>query len=55
MKLSNNEEAIKQANRLGYEHIRKSTGVAELFGVVGVSLERSTVTSSGSGSWLQLV
>jgi hypothetical protein len=36
MKLSNNEEAIKQANRLGYEHIRKSTGAAELLGVVGV-------------------
>jgi uncharacterized membrane protein YciS (DUF1049 family) len=36
MKLANNEEVIKQANRLGYEHIRKSTAVAELFGVAGV-------------------
>jgi hypothetical protein len=36
MKLTNNEEAVKQANRLGYEHIRKSIGVAELFGVGGV-------------------
>ena len=36
MKLANNEEVIKQANRLGYEPVRKSTGVAELFGVAGV-------------------
>ena len=36
LKLSNNEEAIKQANRLGYEHIRRLTGVAELFAVAGV-------------------
>jgi hypothetical protein len=36
LKLSNNEEAIGQATRLGYEHIRRSTGVAELFGVAGV-------------------
>jgi uncharacterized membrane protein YciS (DUF1049 family) len=36
MKLANNEEVIKQANRLGYEHIRKSTAVAELFGLAGV-------------------
>ena len=36
LKLSNNEEAIKQAKRLGYERIRRSTGVAELFGVAGV-------------------
>jgi len=36
LKLSSNEEVIKQANRLGYEHIRRLTGVAELFGVAGV-------------------
>jgi hypothetical protein len=36
MKLTNNEMSVEQANRLGYEHIRKSTGVAELLGVVGV-------------------
>jgi uncharacterized membrane protein YciS (DUF1049 family) len=36
MKLANNEEVIEQANRLGYEHIRKSTAVAELFGLAGV-------------------
>jgi hypothetical protein len=36
MKLANNEEVIKQANRLGYEPIRKPTAVAELFGVAGV-------------------
>lgn len=35
MKLSN-EEAIKQAERLGYERIRIATSVAELFGVAGV-------------------
>ena len=36
MKLSGNAEVVEQANRLGYEHIRKSTAVAELFGVAGV-------------------
>ena len=36
MKLTNNEMAVEQANRLGYEHLRKSTGVAEIIGVVGV-------------------
>ncbi len=36
MKLANNKEVIEQANRLGYEHIRKPTAVAELFGVAGV-------------------
>ena len=36
MKLTNNEMAIEQANRLGYEHVRRSTGVAEILGVVGV-------------------
>jgi hypothetical protein len=36
LKLSNNEDAIEQANRLGYEHIRRLTGYAELFGVAGV-------------------
>ena len=36
LKLSNHEEAITQANRLGYEHIRRLTGFAELFGVAGV-------------------
>jgi uncharacterized membrane protein YciS (DUF1049 family) len=36
MKLSGNEQVVEQANRLGYEHIRKSTAVAELFGVAGV-------------------
>ena len=36
MKLTNNEEVVKQANRLGYERIRKSTGIAELLGVTGV-------------------
>ena len=36
MKLANNEEVIKQANRLGYEPIRKPTAVAELLGVAGV-------------------
>ena len=36
LKLSNNEEAVEQANRLGYEHIRRSTGFAELLGVAGV-------------------
>ncbi len=35
-KLSNNEEAIKQAERLGYEPIRRLTAIAELFGVAGV-------------------
>lgn len=36
MKLSGNEEVVKQAVRLGYEPIRRSTAVAELFGVAGV-------------------
>ena len=36
LKLSNNEEAVKQAERLGYEPIRRSTAIAELFGVAGV-------------------
>ena len=36
LKLSDNEEAVKQAERLGYEPIRRSTGIAELFGVAGV-------------------
>lgn len=35
-KLSNNEEAVEQAIRLGYEPIRRSTAIAELFGVAGV-------------------
>ena len=36
LKLSNNGEAVEQAKRLGYEPIRRSTAVAELFGVAGV-------------------
>ena len=36
LKLSNNEEAVEQAYRLGYEPIRRSTAIAELFGVAGV-------------------
>jgi hypothetical protein len=36
MKLSGNEQVVEQANRLGYEHIRKSTAIAELLGVIGV-------------------
>jgi hypothetical protein len=36
MKLANNEEVIKQANRLGYEGVRKPTGVAEVLGVMGI-------------------
>jgi len=35
-KLSNNEDVIEQAERLGYENIRRSTAVAELFGIAGV-------------------
>ncbi|MCP4309355.1 MAG: DoxX family protein [bacterium] len=35
-KLSNNEEAIEQAKRLGYEPIRRLTSYAELLGVAGV-------------------
>lgn len=36
LKLSNNQEAVEQAIRLGYEPIRRSTAIAELFGVAGV-------------------
>lgn len=36
LKLSGNDEAVKQAERLGYEPIRQSTAVAEVLGVVGV-------------------
>lgn len=36
MKLSGNAEVVEQANRLGYESIRKSTAVAEILGVIGV-------------------
>lgn len=36
MKLSGNEEVVKQAHRLGYEPLRKPTAVAEILGVVGV-------------------
>jgi hypothetical protein len=36
MKLVNNEGVIEQANRLGYEHLRKTTGVLEVLAVVGV-------------------
>ena len=36
MKLSGNAEVVEQATRLGYESVRKSTGVAEILGVVGV-------------------
>ena len=35
-KLSGNEEAVTQAERLGYEPIRISTSIAELFGVAGI-------------------
>jgi len=35
-KLSGNDEAVEQAERLGYEPLRVSTSIAELFGVVGV-------------------
>jgi hypothetical protein len=36
MKLVNNEGVVEQANQLGYEHLRKSTGAAEILGVLGV-------------------
>ncbi len=36
MKLSGNADVVEQANRLGYEPIRKATSVAELLGVAGV-------------------
>jgi hypothetical protein len=36
MKVTSNETVVEQANRLGYEHLRTSTGVAEVLGVVGV-------------------
>jgi len=48
MKLANNKEVIEQANRLGYEHIRKSTGVAELVGVAGIVVG----AASSSLTWL---
>ena len=35
MKLSGNAEVVEQATRLGYESVRKSTGVAEILGVAG--------------------
>jgi len=35
-KLSGHAEAVEQAERLGYEPIRKSTAVAEILGVIGV-------------------
>ena len=36
MKLSGNAEVVEQATRLGYEPVRKSTGVAEILGLIGV-------------------
>jgi hypothetical protein len=36
LKLSGNEEVVKQAQRLGYEPLRKPTAIAELLGVAGV-------------------
>jgi hypothetical protein len=36
MKVTSNEEVVKQAKRLGYEPVRKATGYAELAGLVGV-------------------
>jgi hypothetical protein len=38
LKLSGNEEVVKQAHRLGYEPLRKPTAVAELLGVAGVAI-----------------
>jgi len=36
MKLTGNEEGVKQAVRLGYENIRIPIGVAEVFAAAGV-------------------
>jgi hypothetical protein len=36
MKLTNNEMSVEQANRLGYEPLRKPTSAAEILGVIGV-------------------
>ena len=51
LKLSNNEEAVEQAIRLGYEPIRRSTAVAELFGVAGVVIG----AVSGDLAWLGIL
>ena len=51
MKLANNEEAIKQANRLGYENVRKSTGIAEVLGVIGVVIG----AANGDLKWLGIL
>ena len=50
-KLSNNEEVVEQANRLGYEPIRRSTAIAELFGVAGVVIG----AVSSSLEWLGIL